>query len=147
MAKLIDDVWLWGQPPGSHHVNPDYRLPGANRTTPIEGCDFFGIDRCCRVAMSAGPFTPFDNEAAPLDRLSGVSVVHPRRGGVQRNENKFGDLDEVIRIAKAHPNVVGGIMDDFLLGERRRAIFTPDKLWEIKKNGDGLLFVSSCASP
>ena len=43
MTKLIDQVWLWGQTPGSHHATAGYHLPGVNKMTPLEGCDFFGI--------------------------------------------------------------------------------------------------------
>ena len=66
MARLIDNVWLWGQTPNSHHACAAYNLPGVNRMTPGEGCDFFGIRNCCRVAMSKGPFPPFDAETAAL---------------------------------------------------------------------------------
>ena len=46
MTKLIDHVWLWGQTPGSHHATAGYHLPGVNKMTPLEGCDFFGIRNC-----------------------------------------------------------------------------------------------------
>ena len=130
MSKLIDNIWLWGQDPGSHHVNPAYNLPGENKMTAIEGCDFFGIKNCCRVAMSKGPIPPFDNESIPLDKLDNVVWSVVGAGGITRNEENFGDLDEVIRQAKSHKNICGGIMDDFLLSERRRALYTPDKLRE-----------------
>jgi hypothetical protein len=133
MAKLIDGVWLWGQTPGSHHVNPDYRLPGVNKMTPIEGCEFFGIERCCRVAMGAGPFPPFDNESIPLDKLKEVVWSVVGAGSVVRNEENLADLEEVLRQAKMHKNVVAGIMDDFLQSERRRAIFTPEVLKKVKE--------------
>ena len=133
MAKLIDRIWLWGQNPGSHHVNPAYRLPGKNTMTPLEGCRFFGIDRCCRVAMSAGPFPPFDEESKPLDQLKEVVWSIVGAGGVKRNEENLADLDEVLRQAKMHSNVVGGIMDDFLLSDRRREIFTPEVLKKVKE--------------
>ena len=132
MAKLIDGVWLWGQTPGSHHVNPAYALPGVNKMTPIEGCEFFGIERCCRVAMGAGPFPPFDNESIPLDKLKEVCWSIVGAGSVDRNEENLADLDEVLRQAKMHKNVVAGIMDDFLQSERRREIFTPEVLKKVK---------------
>ncbi|MBR2625341.1 MAG: hypothetical protein IKD23_02965 [Lentisphaeria bacterium] len=132
MAKLLDGVWLWGQNPGSHHVNPDYRLPGKNVMTPVEGCEFFGIDRCCRVAMGAGPYPPFDAESAPLDKLHSVVWSIVGAGSVQYEEGKLGDLDEVLRQAEKHPNIVGGIMDDFLQNEARRALFSPAVLREVK---------------
>ena len=132
MAKIIDNIWLWGQDPGSHHIPPRYNLPGENKMTAIEGCDFFGIKNCCRVAMEKGPFPPFDNESIPLDKLNRVIWSVVGSGGIRRNEEEFGDLNEVIRQAQNHPNVVGGIMDDFLVTPRRREIFTPDVLRKIK---------------
>ena len=133
MSKIIENIWLWGQEPGSHHASEHYHLPGENKMTAIEGCGFFGIRNCCRVAMSKGPFPPFDNESVPLDKLDNVVWSVVGAGGVRRNEENYGDLDEVIRQAENHPNVVGGIMDDFLLSERRRGIFTPDVLRKIKE--------------
>ena len=133
MTKLIDGVWLWGQTPGSHHVNPNYRLPGTNTMTPIEGCKFFGIDRCCRVAMGAGPFPPFDDESIPLDQLKEVVWSIIGAGSVSRNEENLADLEEVLRQAKMHTNVVGGIMDDFLQNDRRREIFNPEVLRKVKE--------------
>jgi hypothetical protein len=43
MDDLADRVWLWGQTPGTHHRVERFNLPGVNRMTPIQGCEFFGI--------------------------------------------------------------------------------------------------------
>ena len=115
MAKLIDGVWLWGQTPGSHHVNPEYRLPGKNVMTPMEGCEFFGIDRCCRVAMGAGPFPPFDEESNQLDPLKEVVWSIIGAGSVVRNEENLADLDEVLRQAKMHKNPTEVLPWDFFI--------------------------------
>ena len=66
MSKLREHGWLWGQDPGAHHDGGGYKLPGENRMGPVEGCDFFGIKNCCRVAMRIGPFPPFDGESEKL---------------------------------------------------------------------------------
>ena len=132
MTKLIDHVWLWGQTPGSHHATAGYHLPGVNKMTPLEGCDFFGIRNCCRVAMTKGPFPPFDGESEAMKDLARVIWSAVGAGGVHRNEEQFGDLEEVLRQAKKYPNIVGAIMDDFLLSEARRANFTPAKLQVMK---------------
>jgi hypothetical protein len=132
MSRLIDGVWLWGQTPGSHHVNPSYRLPGKNLMTPVEGCEFFGIDRCCRVAMSAGPFPPFDEESNQLDGIKEVVWSIIGSGGVRCNEANGGDIDEVIRQAKMFPNITGAFLDDFF-SERRLGIFTPEMLVSFKE--------------
>lgn len=132
MAKLVDRVWLWGQTPGSHHATAGYNLPGVNRMDSREGCDYFGIRNCCRVAMSKGPFPPFDSESEQLKDLDKVVWSALGAGGVTRNEEQFGDLEEVIRQAKMYPNIVGAVMDDFLLTERRRENFVPAKLRQMR---------------
>ena len=128
MTKLRDKIWLWGQTPGSHHASAGYNLPGTNRMTPIEGCEFFNISKCCRVAMRLGPTPPFDDESEALKGLKQVVWSAIGAGGVHRNEEQYGDLEEVIRQAKIYPNIVGAIMDDFLLSESRRNNFVPEKL-------------------
>jgi len=134
MTFLRDHLWLWGQTPGSHHASGVYNLPGVNRMTSAEGCTFFGIKNCCRVAMTAGPFPPFDAESEALRHLDNVVWSIIGAGGVHRNEEHFGDLEEVIRQAKLFPNITGAVMDDFLLNEERRKNFTPEKLTVLKKH-------------
>jgi hypothetical protein len=48
-SKLNDNFWLWVQNAGSHYTttNP-YNLPGKNLIEEKEGCDFSGIEKCCR---------------------------------------------------------------------------------------------------
>ena len=84
MTKLIDRVWLWGQTPGSHHAVTGYNLPGVNRMDSREGCDYFGIRNCCRVAMGKGPFPPFDSESEQLKDLDKVVWSALGAGGVTR---------------------------------------------------------------
>ncbi len=131
MDTLRDRLWLWGQTPGSHHAGP-YELPGVNRMTPVEGCAFFDIPNCCRVAMGTGPFPPFDEESRQLAHLDRVIWSVIGAGGVRRNEEGTGDLEEVIRQARKFPNIRGAVMDDFL-SERRRALFPPERVAEIRR--------------
>lgn len=133
MTKLRDKIWLWGQTPGSHHAAAGYNLPGINRMSPVEGCRFFGISNCCRVAMRLGPIPPFDNESEELKGLRQVVWSAIGAGGVHRREEQYGDLEEVIRQATIYPNIVGAIMDDFLLSESRRNNFIPEKLRRMKE--------------
>ena len=133
MDHLRNHFWLWGQTPGSHHATGVYKLPGVNTMNSAEGCRFFGIPNCCRVAMSKGPFPPFDEEADALDGLEKVVWSVIGAGGVARNEDNCGDLDEVLRIAALHPNVIGAVMDDFFHNPRRLVIFTPEKLRGIRE--------------
>jgi hypothetical protein len=117
--QLIKDrLWLWGQNPGSHHLDsPEggYKLPGTNLMDSREGCSFFGIEKCCRVTMSTGPFPPFDNEAEKIRDLKEVVWSAIGAGDVKQYENDQNDLDEVLRIAGIYPNITGAILDDFFL--------------------------------
>jgi hypothetical protein len=117
---LRDNFWLWGQNAGSHHLgSPEhgYRLPGTNRMQPLEGCAFFGIKKCLRVTMKAGPFPPFDGEAEKLKRLDEVvwSAIGARGAGNLYDQD-HSDLDAVLEVAGKFPNITGAVLDDFFAG-------------------------------
>ncbi len=131
MKTLRDTLWLWGQTPNSHHAGGGYKLPGVNRMTPAEGCEYFGIPNCCRVAMGAGPFPPFDEESRQISHLKEVIWSVIGAGSVSRNEEQNGDLDEVIRQARMFPNITGAVLDDFL-SEHRMAIYSPERVAGIR---------------
>lgn len=119
-AIIKDRLWLWGQNPGSHHLDsPEggYKLPGTNLMDSREGCTFFGIEKCCRVTMSTGPFPPFDKEAEKIKNLKEVVWSAIGAGDVKQYENDKNDLDDVLRIAGIYPNISGAILDDFFLPE------------------------------
>ena len=113
-AVIKDRLWLWGQNAGSHHEIGSFKLPGVNRMGPGEGCDFFGIEKCCRVAMgSYGPFPPFDEEAKKLKDLKEVVWSAIGDAGSKQHNNNQSDIDEVLHIAEKYPNISGAILDDF----------------------------------
>ena len=119
-ASIRDRLWLWGQNPGSHHLDsPEggYKLPGTNLMDSREGCTFFGIEKCCRVTMSTGPFPPFDKEAEKIKDLKEIVWSAIGAGDVKQYENDQNDLDDVLRIAGIYPNISGAILDDFFLPE------------------------------
>lgn len=132
--KLRDALWIWGQDAGSHHNLPQgniWKLPGVNRMGPVEGCAYLGIPNCCRVVMCGKPEPPFDGEAEKLDGLRSVVWSLIGDSGSTRNNDET-DVEEIIRIAAGHPNVTGGIMDDFMNPTRMR-IFTPERLAAIRE--------------
>jgi len=117
---IKDRLWLWGQNPGSHHLDSPkggYKLPGNNLMDAREGCALFGIEKCCRVTMSTGPFPPFDEEAEKIKDLKEVVWSAIGAGDIKQYENDQSDLDEVLRIAEKYPNITGAILDDFFLSE------------------------------
>ncbi len=126
--KLQETFYLWGQSPNSHY---GYGF-GESKMTPMEGCRFFGIDRCCRVAMRGLPKPPFDEESKAMLPLKEVIWSIVGAGGMDNHNDGRGDLDEVIRQAKMFPNITGGVLDDFFVNEARRNAFTPDVLNNIR---------------
>lgn len=114
-GTLRDHLWLWGQTAGSHHgtANP-YHLPGINNMGPKEGCEFLGIEKCCRVAMGKyGPFPPFDNEAEKLKGLKEIVWSALGDFSSKQHNNKESDIGAVLHIAGIYPNITGAILDDF----------------------------------
>ena len=129
-VTLKDKLWIWGQNPNTHHGNGNpWRLPGENRMTPLEGCCYLGIPNCCRVGMSGLPKPPFDQDAMVLDTLD--RVVWSILGDTHSGNDVY--LDEVLRIARKHPNVVGAVMDDFICTPGRSEIYTPQVLREYRE--------------
>lgn len=113
MTKLKDKFWLWGQSAGAHHAVSHYNLPGNNLMESKEGCEYLDIDRCCRVAMSIGPFPPFDEETEKMKDLKEIVWSAIGSGGVKHHNDDQSDLDEVLRMAETYPNVSGAVLDDF----------------------------------
>lgn len=101
--------------------------------TAMEGCSYFGIDRCCRVVMCSHPRPPFDQESIAMDSLNEVvwSIVGAC-GTVENNDGK-GDIDEVLRQADMFGNITGGVLDDFFVSQERRDAFSPDALAKIRE--------------
>lgn len=133
MSKLRDKLFIWGQDAGSHHATGLWNLPGTNKMTPLEGCEYFGISNCARVVMSNKPEPPYDGE---MEKLSGLEqVIWSVTGDATSNRTStaHGDLDEVLRLAEKYPNLVGGILDDFFNIDRMNlGIYTPEGLEEIR---------------
>ena len=111
MKTLRDNLWLWGRPriPIMRAILTD--CPAKDKMNAAEGCAFFGIPNCCRVAMGAGPFPPFDEESRQIAHLRQVVWSVIGAGSVSRNEDQDGDLEEVIRQAKLFPNITGAVLE------------------------------------
>lgn len=133
IVKTVRDcLWLWGQTPGCHHVNPNYRIPGVNRMTPFEGCIYMGIPNICRVVMCGTPRPPFDQESLPLETLDRVVWSATCMGKDDENYAPWGDLAEVARQARKYANIRGVVFDDFY-SEKLFRLFTLERLREYKR--------------
>ena len=126
MDKIKGKFWLRGQSPNSHNC---HKVP-ESRMTAMEGCSYFGIERCCRVIMNNHPRPPFDQESIAMRPLKEVvwSIVGAA-GSIVNNDGK-GDIDEVLRQADIFPNISGGVLDDFFVGDRLKA-FPPESIRNI----------------
>jgi hypothetical protein len=126
-----EELWIWGQDPGSHHAVTAFNLPDTNIMTPLEGAYYLGVRNCCRVGMGNRPQPPFDQHSMALVSMKQVVWSITGDSLSNRNDNGWGDLNEVIRQAKMYPNITGGVLDDFF-SEKRRSIFTPERLNEFR---------------
>lgn len=139
MRTVRDSLWLWGQTPNTHHVGAGstnlYGCPGSNRMTALEGAYYLGIPNMCRVVSMGMPTPPFDQEAMVLETIDKVVWSIIGCGGSSRN-NDSDDVSEVLRLAKKYPNVVGGIMDDFM-NPQRMEIFKPESLRRFRERLNG----------
>lgn len=128
MAFFREKMWLWGHDAGSHD---GCGLPKKSRMTPLEGAMYLGIPNVCRVVYGGKPEPPFEQDALALDCLG--KVVWSVIGDSSSKRNDGGtDAAEVGIAARSHPNIIGGITDDFL-NPARIALYSPKDLRGIKR--------------
>lgn len=132
--SIKKDFWLWGQVPNSHHeeANNLYNLPGVNKMTPAEGLAFFGIENACMIVMENKPKPPFDSCADDLKNAKKVAWSILGSGGSDRNNNGGNDIEDVLKIAETHENIIAGVADDFMRPERM-AVYTPEIIASYKE--------------
>lgn len=131
MNTLKDNLWIWGQPAGSHHKveNNIWNLPGENKMGAVEGAEYLGIPNICIVSSGDDPAPPFDNEAEKLKHCPKVAWSIVGDGSSKRFSEGKTDLEDVLKIAEKYPNIVGGVMDDFFRPDRQE-VFTPEMVKE-----------------
>lgn len=131
MKTLKDNLWIWGQPAGSHHKveNNIWCLPGENKMGAVEGASYLGIPNICIVTIGDDPAPPFDKEAEKLLHCPKVAWSIVGDASSTRFSKGQSDLEEVLKVARKYPNIVGAIMDDFFRPDRQ-AVFTPKLVGE-----------------
>ncbi|MFW6039109.1 MAG: hypothetical protein ACOC9P_01385 [bacterium] len=104
--------WLWGHPAGAHNAVAAFNLPERSSIEPTEAAERLGIPNLIMVAFGGEPRPPFEPYAEPMRRLDRLvwSIVGDRSS--QRND-RTPDLEPVLSLAKRHPALIGGIMDDY----------------------------------
>ncbi len=131
MATVREKIWMYGAVCGAYHLATHYHLPGVNTVDCAEACRKYGISKAVMDVCVKGPFYPFDAESEKLSFLDELVWTIIPSGGVQRYEDAFFDMEEVIRQIQKYPNVKGIFCDDFQI--RRRTLCSPEKLLQLKE--------------
>jgi|LFRM01.1.fsa_nt_gb hypothetical protein len=124
-----EKMWLWGHNAGSHDK---CKIPRPSIATPLEGAVYLGIPNMCRVVFGGKPQPPFDQDALLLDPLDKVVWSIVGDSSSVRNDHGWTDAEAVGRAAQDHPNIIGGILDDFL-NPARIGQYSPDYLRQCKQ--------------
>ena len=131
MTELRDRFWLWGQDAGCYHRSNhnQWKLPGSSRMTPAEGAFYLGIPNIMIVRFENVPApADFRQYALPLRPLKRVVWSIIGDSGSTENDREP-DLEPVLELAGAFPNVTGAIMDDFFRNDPARpGRYTPEQV-------------------
>lgn len=138
MDRLRDRFWIWGHPAGSH--DNEWGMTGMHsRMTPAEGAYYLGVRNALMICYRNKPQPPFDQETMALDPLREVIWSVVGDSASSNNTETLGYLDEIVRIAKDHPNIKGAIFDDFFCAGREN-FYTPpvlNKMRNVLHNAPG----------
>lgn len=133
--KLVEKLWLWGHGRQCDNIKGqkvNFRgRPGISCVSTAEAARIMGISNICRIVVEPAEQPPYDEEIEEAADMRQI-VWSILGSGVMDSRN---DLEEVIRLAKKYPNIVGGIMDDFFPGanNQKAKIYTPEVLRDFRK--------------
>lgn len=96
--------------------------------TPAEGAFLMGVPNLFMVKFGRFPAPPYDQLATSLLPLKQVVWSLVGAGGNTSSE----DREEVIRVAKAFPNITGFVLDDFW--QNGKAAMSPEELGEVRQS-------------
>ena len=122
-------MWIWGHNAGSHD---GFGIPKASIATPLEGAMYLGTPNMCRVVFGGKPEPPYEQEALVLDCLNSVVWSLLGDASTARSNEGVDDVEAVALAARTHPNIIGGIVDDFL-SPARQAVYAPSALADFKQ--------------
>lgn len=106
MPAVHDHLWLWGHLAGSHTRSPDqWGLSGGSAISPAEAARFLNIANLLMVRYELEPKPPFVEQAKLLTAFDRVVWSIDGGGG--------GDVDAVLDLQTALPNLTGVILDDY----------------------------------
>lgn len=112
---MLDHLWVW-----SHDVQFDWNAheagqsPARNHTTPVEGARYLGVPNILFIQYQGAPTPPFESYFEPFKSMRRVYWTLSNNGN---QEHQLGaEQEHVYRLAAANPNIVGLLLDDFLIG-------------------------------
>lgn len=133
--KLRDTLWLWGHGRQSENITGlplNLRgRPGISNVSTPEAARIMGIPNICRISFNPTERPPFDEELEVSGDMQKIVWSVLGCGEMKCRD----DTDEVVRLARKYPNIVGGIMDDFFPGANpeKAKIFTPQVLQQMRR--------------
>ncbi|MBE6762131.1 MAG: hypothetical protein E7551_07560 [Ruminococcaceae bacterium] len=129
MAKLKEKLWNWGHLEGSHNKIVDFNCT----MSPEEFAESYGIKNAFIVSYGGNITPPFSGLAERFSSLNQIKWSILGDASTPLPEEKLGNTNDVIEVAKDFKNITGGVVDDFFSPERTKR-FTPEVLTEIKEN-------------
>jgi hypothetical protein len=109
MSAVRDHLWLWGHEAGVH--DRCFSPPRHSRITPVEAAYYMGIPNMIMVVSGDRPEPPFDQYALAMRPLK--QIVWSADDAASTRD----DLDAVLKLGRACPNLTGAILDDFFPSE------------------------------
>ncbi len=108
--------WLWSHYTGAY--NHAWGLPGSSDYTPLEAALYTGIPNVSMVVYHDQPQPPFDSLAEKFSVLPRAAWSIVGDGGSKKSDWD-GVFNAVLDVGRHYPNIVAGVMDDFLDWENK----------------------------
>lgn len=136
--KLSEKLWNEANLEGSHN----YYCGLDSHMTPEEFAKEYGIPNAFVVPFKGNIVPPFDKMADRFSCLRELKWAVIGDSSSDIPDDELGYTEEIIRVAKTHPNITGAEVDDFFILPERMKRFTPEVMKKIKKrlNDNGLDF-------
>ncbi|MBI3921197.1 MAG: hypothetical protein HY318_07245, partial [Armatimonadetes bacterium] len=111
LETVRDRLWIWAH--DAFFYDGAYGLPGKSRMTPVEGAFYMGIPNLIFIRLSGKPTPPFHQYYIPFRPLKRVEWSLFDNNGQPHELGE--EQDHIYRLAAEEPNLVGVVMDDFIV--------------------------------
>ena len=124
---MKDKVYLWAHKEGTQ--NNRFNIPGISKISPVDACNYMGIENVIMVKNCFGQPLPDEYEKYAESFKPLRKVVWSLIGAGGKYEEN--DKERIIQLKKKYKNITGAIMDDFFIPEN--CAFTPEGISEIRE--------------